>query len=150
MNFGDLISYRRPGYTHWAVFTGKNEKGQDTVVEFAGESGLNSKAGAKVKEGLLQPGGKVDNQLDSKLPRKSDSEMKATIKEMMGDGAGKYGVLDNNCEHLVTRIRYGIPRSLQAEKVIESNVQFHGNLTSELSDTFGATFHPPSPLSKFK
>ncbi|MGH0164835.1 UNVERIFIED_CONTAM: hypothetical protein FKN15_050885 [Acipenser sinensis] len=41
--------------------------------------------------------------------------MKATVKNILREGAGKYGVLDNNCEHLATRIRYGKPISLQGE-----------------------------------
>lgn len=66
-----------------------------------------------MKEGLLKPDGKVNNQLDWKYEPKSEEEMKATVKNILRDGAGKYGVLDNNCEHLATRIRYGTPVSLQ-------------------------------------
>ncbi|KAI7811457.1 phospholipase A and acyltransferase 1-like [Triplophysa rosa] len=145
MEFGDLIKYFRPGYTHWALYTGKNKSGQDTVVEFTGESGSNSKAGATVREGLLQPGGEVDNRLDSKFTPKSEAEMRATMKEILSKGAGPYGLLSNNCEHLVTSIRYGTPKSLQAENFISSNVKLHANVTNEIAGTFGAPFYPPPP-----
>ncbi|XP_077067631.1 phospholipase A and acyltransferase 1-like [Siphateles boraxobius] len=142
MKFGDLISYFRPGYTHWAVYTGKNKKGQDTVVEFTGESGSDSKAGATVQEGLLKPDGKVNNQLDWKLQPKSEKEMKETIEKILRDGAGKYGVLDNNCEHLATRIRYGIPQSLQADGVLNTQANFN----NEMADTFGASSFPSTNM----
>ncbi|XP_077093632.1 lecithin retinol acyltransferase-like isoform X2 [Siphateles boraxobius] len=137
MKFGDLISYPRGLYTHYAVYTGKNEKGQDMAVEFTGESGSHSKAGATVKEHPLQPGGKVKQYMTG-LPVKSEEEMKESIKKLLNDGAGKYGVLDNNCEHLATGIIYGKPMSQQADAVLRTQTIFN----NELADTFGTPFHP--------
>ncbi|CAM4694738.1 unnamed protein product [Leuciscus chuanchicus] len=136
MNFGDLISYSRGLYTHWAVYTGKKD-GHDTVVEFTGEP--TRKADAAVKEGPLQPGGKVNNLLDWKLKPKSEKEMKETIEKILRDGAGKYDVLNNNCEHIATRIRYGIPQSLQADRVLNTQPNFN----NELAENMGASFFPP-------
>ncbi|XP_051558349.1 phospholipase A and acyltransferase 1-like [Myxocyprinus asiaticus] len=135
MKFGDLISYSHPGYKHWVVYTGKNEKGQDTVVEFTGESGSNSKAGATVKEGLLKTGGKVNNQLDGLHKPILEKDMKANIKKILRDGPGEYNVLHNNCEHLATFIRYGKPMSLQADRVLNTQPNFN----NEMADNFGAS-----------
>ncbi|XP_058625896.1 phospholipase A and acyltransferase 1-like [Onychostoma macrolepis] len=134
MNFGDLLSYARIGYTHWAVYTGKNENGKDTVVEFTGEKGSNSKAGAIVKQGLLKPGFTVENQWHGQTPQ-SEVEMSANVEKVLRDGAGKYGILDNNCEHLATFIRYGKAQSLQANRVLNTASDFN----NEIADNFGAS-----------
>ncbi|XP_058627254.1 phospholipase A and acyltransferase 1-like [Onychostoma macrolepis] len=134
MNFGDLLSYARIGYTHWAVYTGKNEKGENTVVEFTGEKGPNSKAGATVKEGPLKENFTVKNQWHEETP-KSEAEMRANVEKVLRDGAGKYGILDNNCEHLATFIRYGKAQSLQANRVLNTASDFN----NEIADNFGAS-----------
>ncbi|XDV17246.1 hypothetical protein PO909_023143 [Leuciscus waleckii] len=140
MKFGDLIAYSRGVYKHYAVYTGKNEKGEDTVVEFTGESGLNSKAGATVKQGLLKPGGKVDNTLDLLTGHKPQpvEKMEAAVQQILRDGPGKYGVLENNCEHLATFVRYGKPISVQAETVLNNPSHFN----NEMADTFGSSSFP--------
>ncbi|XP_058627442.1 phospholipase A and acyltransferase 1-like [Onychostoma macrolepis] len=145
MNFGDLLSYARPGYTHWAVYTGKNENGKDTVVEFTGEVGSNSKAGATVKQGLLKPGFTVENQWHGQTA-KPDAEMRANVEKVLRDGAGKYGVLDNNCEHLATFIRYGETQSLQANRVLNTA----SDSKYEVADNFGVSSLAFSPNMKFK
>ncbi|KAF4115107.1 phospholipase A and acyltransferase 1-like [Onychostoma macrolepis] len=134
MKFGDLLSYARPGYKHWAVYTGTNKKGEDTVVEFTGEMGSNSKAGATVKQGLLKPGFTVENQQHGETA-KSEAEMRANVEKVLRDGAGKYGILDNNCEHLATFIRYGKAQSLQANRVLNTAPNFN----NEIADNFGAS-----------
>ncbi|XP_065110036.1 phospholipase A and acyltransferase 1-like isoform X2 [Paramisgurnus dabryanus] len=140
MNFGDLIAYSRGLYKHYAVYTGKNEKGQDTVVEFTGESGLHSKAGATVKQGLLKPDGKVVNydEIMGLKPQPVD-KMEKAVQQLLKDGGGKYGVLDNNCEHLATFVRYGKPVSLQAEAVLNTQTSFN----NQLAENMGASFLPP-------
>ncbi len=65
-----------------------------------------------MKEGLLKPGFTVGNQWHGETA-KSEAEMRANVDKVLRDGAGKYGILDNNCEHLATYIRYGKAQSLQ-------------------------------------
>ncbi len=74
--------------------------------------GLHSKAGASVKQGLLKPGFKVENQWHGEKAL-SEAEMRANVEKVLRNGGGKYRILDNNCEHLATFIRYGEPQSLQ-------------------------------------
>ncbi|KAK7160717.1 hypothetical protein R3I93_008399 [Phoxinus phoxinus] len=137
MKFGDLIAYSRGLYTHYAVYTGKKD-GQDMALEFTGESGLHSKAGATVKEGPLRPGGKVDNSLDKMghTPQ-SEEKMRAAVQSFR-DGKEVYGLLDNNCEHIATTVRYGKPISVQANTVLSTEKHF----TNEMSENMGASFSP--------
>lgn len=68
-----------------------------------------------MKQGPLKPGGEVDNTLDllTGLKPQPEEKMKADVQQILRDGPGEYRVLENNCEHLATRIRYGESRSLQ-------------------------------------
>lgn len=74
--------------------------------------GSNSKAGATVKQGPIKEKFTVQNQQHGQTA-KSEAEMRANVEKVLRDGAGKYGILDNNCEHLATFIRYGKAQSLQ-------------------------------------
>ncbi len=65
-----------------------------------------------MRGGLLKDGFKVENQWHGETA-KSEAEMRANVDKVLCDGAGKYGILDNNCEHLATFIRYGKAQSLQ-------------------------------------
>lgn len=65
-----------------------------------------------MKKGLLMYGYKDGNQYH-KETTKSEAEMRENVEKVLRDGAGKYGILDNNCEHLATFIRYGKAQSIQ-------------------------------------
>lgn len=135
MKYGDIISFFRVGYDHKAVYIGKNEKGEDTVVHFSGEP--KDKANATVRTDLLRDVGRnyaVDNKLDSKYPVRSEEEMKATVNDLMKNGIKKYNLLTNNCEHLASLIRNGKRISPQVVQVQE-NLQTH--LANEMKNTFG-------------
>lgn len=97
-----------------------------------------------MKEGLLKPGFKVENQYHGETA-KSEAEMRANVDKVLRDGAGRYGILDNNCEHLATFIRYGKAQSLQANRVLNTASDFN----NEIADNFGASSFV-SPNMKFK
>ncbi|XP_066466451.1 phospholipase A and acyltransferase 3-like [Tiliqua scincoides] len=124
---GDLIEIFRFGYQHWAIYVG------DGYVihlappcEFAGAgcaslmSTLTDKALIK-KELLEAVVGKnryrVNNKHDSKYPPLPIPKIVRRAEEMVGQEL-EYKVTSENCEHFVTELRYGIPKSDQVRDAL--------------------------------
>lgn len=56
----------------------------------------------------------VDNKLDSSHTPQSEEKMKANIAILLAPGGCQtYHLLKNNCEHVASFIRYGVPVSPQ-------------------------------------
>ncbi|NXK70853.1 HRSL1 enzyme, partial [Sylvietta virens] len=111
---GDLISFYRPVYQHWALYVGDGyviHVTDDGARSVLGSSSSISATRAKVKKELLtEVAGndkwRVNNKYDrSRTPR----PVKEIIQraEQWIDREVPYDVLDRNCEHFVTWLRYG-------------------------------------------
>ncbi|XP_028422628.1 retinoic acid receptor responder protein 3-like isoform X1 [Perca flavescens] len=119
---GDLIEIDRGIYQHWAIYIGGMQ-----VVHLTTPNGDSSSSGSslmvldsligKVKrENIWEVVGnnsfKVNNLLDDKYqPRESYIIVKEACS-MVGLKV-RYSIMNSNCEHFVTELRYGIPESRQ-------------------------------------
>uniref|UniRef100_A0A3B4H8C1 LRAT domain-containing protein n=1 Tax=Pundamilia nyererei TaxID=303518 RepID=A0A3B4H8C1_9CICH len=102
--FGDIISFQRKcakinkAYKHFAVYVGtKNLFGKT-------EDGIYCVFGSLANQGEH----KKENYLDKKLTPSSQADIYKHIEVMKAEeNCGKYNLLNNNCEHLATWVRYG-------------------------------------------
>ncbi|NXH07786.1 HRSL1 enzyme, partial [Loxia leucoptera] len=111
---GDLIEIQRTFYDHWAVYVGDGfvihvtDEGASPILA----SSTSVCAGkAKVKKELLREVVKNDNwRVNNKYDR---SRTPRPVREIIRDAEqwiGRevtYDVLKKNCEHFVTKLRYG-------------------------------------------
>ncbi|NWY94097.1 HRSL1 enzyme, partial [Loxia curvirostra] len=111
---GDLIEIQRTFYDHWAVYVGDGfvihvtDEGASPILA----SSTSVCAGkAKVKKELLREVVKTDNwRVNNKYDR---SRTPRPVREIIRDAEqwiGRevtYDVLKKNCEHFVTKLRYG-------------------------------------------
>ncbi|XP_033030469.1 uncharacterized protein LOC117061648 isoform X1 [Lacerta agilis] len=127
LELGDLIEIFRFGYQHWAIYVGNG-----FVIhlappsEYAGAgcasimSTLTDKALVK-KELLQEVAGKhryrVNNKHDTKFPPLPRTKIVQRAEEMVGQML-QYKVTSENCEHFVTELRYGVPRSDQVRDAL--------------------------------
>ncbi|XP_045704424.1 protein LRATD2-like, partial [Phyllostomus hastatus] len=123
-NPGDLIEISRPIYQHWALYLGDGY-----VVHLAPPSEYAGAAfstfvsvwsdTAEVKKERLtyvarRCNHRVNNELDKELDPLPVKEILSSVYSMIGKKV-PYDITTNNCEHFVTELRYGEPRSLQVE-----------------------------------
>ncbi|KAG9341791.1 hypothetical protein JZ751_018513, partial [Albula glossodonta] len=121
---GDLIEVHRKLYSHWALYIGNGE-----VIHFAPTSevagaGANSLMSvvhdeAQVqRESLKSVVGNdkwcIRNILDHKYEPKDIEEILTNAEQLVGQ-IFAYNVFTSNCEHFVTRLRYGKPESKQVQ-----------------------------------
>ncbi|XP_066216200.1 phospholipase A and acyltransferase 4-like isoform X2 [Saccopteryx leptura] len=121
---GDLIEIFRIGYSHWAIYVGDGyvvHLAPPSEYPGAGSSSLFSVLSdrGEVKRELLTKvvGGcfyRINNYLDHKYEPLPVNKIISSAKEMIGKEM-KYSVFSRNCEHFVTDLRYGKPRSQQVE-----------------------------------
>ncbi|XP_077180639.1 phospholipase A and acyltransferase 3-like [Paroedura picta] len=124
---GDLIEIHRPFYQHWAIYIGEEEEEEEEkgeqlvpisngyVVHFAPESGLLGLASvilpiAVVKKERLQKvvGNDkyvINKKYDERFQPLPVDEIISRAKAMVGRTM-PYSLLDHNCEHFVTKLRY--------------------------------------------
>ncbi|NWY94091.1 HRSL1 enzyme, partial [Loxia curvirostra] len=111
---GDLIEIDRPLYQHWALYVGDGyvihvtDEGTSSI--FLSSSSI-SATRAKVKKELLKDVVKNDKwRINNKYDR---SRTPRPVKEIIRDAEQwigeevPYDVLKKNCEHFVTKLRYG-------------------------------------------
>uniref|UniRef100_A0A8D2H9J5 LRAT domain-containing protein n=1 Tax=Urocitellus parryii TaxID=9999 RepID=A0A8D2H9J5_UROPR len=111
---GDLIEIFRGTFEHWAIYVGKGY-----VVHLTSPSKdfhLN-KSIAIVKKELLSvvAGGnkyRVNNKNDNKYEPQPPDKIVQQAEEMVGKYI-RYSLTENNCEHFVNKLRYGVSRSDQ-------------------------------------
>ncbi|KAM6160549.1 phospholipase A and acyltransferase 2-like [Erethizon dorsatum] len=124
---GDLIEIHRTGYAHWAIYVGDGYVVHLTSTdEFAGAtfsslmSTLTEKAMVK-KELLSQVAGtndyEVNNKYDDRHPPLPINKVVKWALELVGKEI-RYSLTSMNCEHFVTKLRYGIALSEQVEEKI--------------------------------
>ncbi|XP_011897396.1 PREDICTED: retinoic acid receptor responder protein 3 isoform X2 [Cercocebus atys] len=124
---GDLIEIFRLGYEHWALYIG-----DDYVIHLAPPDGYPaassssafSVAGgiAVVKQELLKDvleGCKyrVNNSLDRRFEPLPVGVIISSAKELVGQKM-KYSIVSRNCEHFVTKLRYGRSHCQQVENAV--------------------------------
>ncbi|XP_003229407.1 phospholipase A and acyltransferase 2 [Anolis carolinensis] len=124
---GDLIEISRLGYQHWAVYVGSGY-----VIHLA-SSGDFVKAStnsllsvmtekAMVKKELLTDIVRgddycVNNKYDDRCRPLPANKIVQEAEELLGEEM-HYSVTSNNCEHFVTRLRYGTARSDQVRDAV--------------------------------
>ncbi|XP_051554280.1 phospholipase A and acyltransferase 4-like [Myxocyprinus asiaticus] len=119
--FGDLIAFDRKSpfkqdvtaYIHWAVYVGKGKieglewkKPDEDIFHITGY--VPPKGSDCIFDKMSDVSGEPRkfNYLDQKLKVRSKEEMIQVIRELHKN-CGYWDPLMNNCEHLVTYIRYG-------------------------------------------
>ncbi|NWW78798.1 HRSL1 enzyme, partial [Climacteris rufus] len=111
---GDLIEIDRPLYQHWALYVGDGYVINMTAVGKAGDSSQQLSASAKgamvkmqlLKEVVGSSKWRVNNKFDRFDTPLPVEEIIWRAAEWI-DREVPYHLLDSNCEHFVTRIRYG-------------------------------------------
>ncbi|XP_039573165.1 phospholipase A and acyltransferase 1-like [Passer montanus] len=120
---GDLIEIDRPGYQHWALYVGR---GYVIHVTDEGATSLTLSSSsirattAKVKKQLLKEvvgndEWRVNNKYDRYYTPFAVEKIIRRAKQWIGREV-PYDVLNRNCEHFVTELRYGVGVSEQVHK----------------------------------
>uniref|UniRef100_A0A8C4WE89 LRAT domain-containing protein n=1 Tax=Gopherus evgoodei TaxID=1825980 RepID=A0A8C4WE89_9SAUR len=112
-NPGDLIEISRFGYQHWALYVGNGY-----VIHLAPPTGASSIMSvltnlAMVKKERLRDiaGGdwyRVNNKYDGRCSPLPVSKILMEAESLVGQKM-QYSVTSENCEHFVTKLRYGQP-----------------------------------------
>ncbi|XP_030251458.1 phospholipase A and acyltransferase 4-like isoform X2 [Sparus aurata] len=116
---GDLIEISRVVYLHFAVYVGDGYVVHVTTAGGAASSSLKCSSSKKaivrkqkLKEVVGNSTWKINNILDKMYePRPADD----IVEEALGQVGNvmEYSVTSENCEHFATKMRYGIPLSIQ-------------------------------------
>ncbi|KAJ6609198.1 hypothetical protein lerEdw1_015243 [Lerista edwardsae] len=124
---GDLIEIFRSGYQHWAIYVGAGyvvHLAPSDDLGLAVTSSLMSVVTEKavVRKELLwnitEDGDyRVNNKYDLKYPPFPASKIVREAEALLGREM-PYSVTSGNCEHFVTRLRYGIARSDQVRDLV--------------------------------
>ncbi|XP_017666144.1 PREDICTED: phospholipid-metabolizing enzyme A-C1-like isoform X2 [Lepidothrix coronata] len=129
---GDLIEIQRSGFQHWALYLGDGY-----VVHLTSAEGIPPLSAdcmailtrrAKVKMQLLKDvvgnnGYRVNNKYDHSCPPFSVKDI-IRRAEIYIDTEVTYDLLESNCEHFVTWLRYGERVSIQAKRAIRRGRSF--------------------------
>ncbi|XP_042563031.1 phospholipase A and acyltransferase 3-like [Clupea harengus] len=124
-----MIEIIRDTFSHWALYVGNGyvlhlttDGDSSTAVTSAigTRIGLSATGNAIVRKQRLSEvalHGKwlVDNYLDEMCKPKSQDVI-LDEAELLVDQEIPYDLLTNNCEHLITNLRYGKPESRQVQK----------------------------------
>ncbi|XP_060110863.1 phospholipase A and acyltransferase 3-like [Heteronotia binoei] len=129
---GDLIEISRPGYKHWAIYVGA---GYVIHLVPKAQAGINSimsvlSKKAVVKKELLweiaqSDACQVNNKYDQKYKPLPASRIVREAELLLGTEVS-YRVVCCNCEHFVTRLRYGIAQSDQVRETVASAMALIG------------------------
>ncbi|XP_061585729.1 phospholipase A and acyltransferase 5-like [Cololabis saira] len=153
---GDLIQIFRPGYQHWAVYVG----GENVVhfqrlgaapntfsfLRFSSGGGVDSGTGIVKKEELKDVVEKndwtVNNLLDHKYPPRPANDIVKNACSLVNTNL-QYNVLEYNCEHFATEMRYGKAESEQPSLL-------HDGVTLIKIQRFRSADVVPAPLWRRK
>uniref|UniRef100_A0A3Q2QR76 LRAT domain-containing protein n=1 Tax=Fundulus heteroclitus TaxID=8078 RepID=A0A3Q2QR76_FUNHE len=113
-NPGDLIEIFRSGYQHWAVYIGD---GYVVHLVRTSESALAPGEMANVKKEKLEEvvgndPWKINNDRDKIYKPQPIDEIVKQAEKLIGKEQ-RYNMLDSNCEHFATELRYEKPESQQ-------------------------------------
>ncbi|ROL52298.1 HRAS-like suppressor 3 [Anabarilius grahami] len=121
---GDLIEIFRTGYQHWAVYVGDGyvihlasasqhaNAGASSMMSVGQNKAIVKKA--KLKDVVGNDKCRINNLLDGKCKPRSHQDILQDAKSFVGREV-PYNLEKSNCEHFVTLLRYGVPRSQQVE-----------------------------------
>ncbi|XP_006898600.1 PREDICTED: phospholipid-metabolizing enzyme A-C1 [Elephantulus edwardii] len=125
---GDLIEVFRPGYQHWALYLGDGYVINIAPVEdgipasfTSAKSVFSRKAVVKMqllKDVVGNDTYRINNKYDETYPPLPVETVMQRSEVAIGQEVA-YDVLDNNCEHFVTLLRYGEGISEQVSLVGE-------------------------------
>uniref|UniRef100_A0A8C4WJT2 LRAT domain-containing protein n=1 Tax=Gopherus evgoodei TaxID=1825980 RepID=A0A8C4WJT2_9SAUR len=114
---GDLIEISRFGYRHWALYVGYGY-----VIHLVTRTGFSSLMSVVADKAVVRKEPLwavvkdddywVNNKHDRKLPRRSVDQIIQEAESLVGKTM-PYSVTSENCEHFVTKLRYGVARSDQ-------------------------------------
>lgn len=126
---GDLIQIFRFGYEHWAIYVGGGyviHLAPPSEYPGAGSSSIFSVLSnrAVVKRELLRDvvgccRYRVNNLLDHKYVPRPVNHIIYSAKEMVGQEM-EYSLVNKNCEHFVTELRYGKAESRQVRDAVRN------------------------------
>ncbi|XP_036429807.1 phospholipase A and acyltransferase 3-like [Colossoma macropomum] len=124
---GDLIEIFRVGYEHWAIYVGDGyviHLAPPSEVAYAGASSVMSvfhdKAVVKKEKLSVVVGDDkyiVNNLLDDEYEPQDICLVVKHAHRHVGNMLS-YSLFSHNCEHFVTELRYGKPRSRQVRKAV--------------------------------
>ncbi|KAM5183450.1 phospholipase A and acyltransferase 2-like isoform 2-T2 [Callospermophilus lateralis] len=119
---GDLIEISRSCYQHWAIYVGNGYVVHLALPSEVAGAGVSSSKSllanrAIVKKELLstvvgQHKYKVNNKYDDEYEPLPPNVILQVAEALVGKEV-PYSVTTKNCEHFVTILRYGVPRSDQ-------------------------------------
>ncbi|KAK7904581.1 hypothetical protein WMY93_017188 [Mugilogobius chulae] len=127
---GDLIEIHRGVYQHWAIYVGQNEVvhlipptqmdddvlGLGNLVQYLDSSHAQVKC-EKIWDVVGPHSYEVNNLLDHRYQARHPNNIVRDALKMVGRML-PYNVATYNCEHFVTRLRYGKPESRQVNNAV--------------------------------
>ncbi|XP_076155255.1 phospholipase A and acyltransferase 2-like [Alosa pseudoharengus] len=108
---GDLIEFYRPGYQHWGVYVGGGYVIHATKNDYIDDRATVTKD--LIEDVAAGDEWHVNNKYDTRHEPRSPDVILREAKKMVGKEI-PYSLLDSNCEHFATNLRYGVPMSGQA------------------------------------
>ncbi|XP_066574979.1 phospholipase A and acyltransferase 3 isoform X2 [Amia ocellicauda] len=128
---GDLIEIFRLGYQHWAIYVGRGyviHLAPPSELAGAGAYSIMSMMCEKAvikKDPLRTVVGSdryhINNKLDNKYDPLPVSKILREAERKVGQEVS-YSVARSNCEHFVTKLRYGTPESPQVQMAVTVGV----------------------------
>ncbi|XP_048884661.1 phospholipase A and acyltransferase 3-like [Brienomyrus brachyistius] len=123
---GDLIEISRGIYQHWATYVGNDNVIHLTTPNEAGSNStmsvLNDKGIVKMEKLSDVAGGneyRINNRMDDKYEPKSGSNIVNDAQSLVGQKV-PYSVINSNCEHFATGMRYDKPESQQVRGAVQT------------------------------
>ncbi|XP_059574533.1 phospholipase A and acyltransferase 2 isoform X2 [Alligator mississippiensis] len=126
---GDLLEFDRAGYKHWGVYVGEDEPGLlDPFWRFLGFTRpkcvvhvAKTPLGVEVQKEPLEVVGagaryRVRNLHNGELQAFPQREIMARARRQLGQPF-PYDLVEQNCQHFATCVRYDVARSAQVERV---------------------------------
>ncbi|KAL8184350.1 UNVERIFIED_CONTAM: hypothetical protein K2H54_014576 [Gekko kuhli] len=132
---GDLIEISRLGYKHWAIYVGagyvihlapKDDLAQasvNSIMSVLSETAVVKKE--RLWEIARSEACRVNNKYDRKYQPLPVSQIVQAAESLLGTEVN-YRLASQNCEHFVTRLRYGTARSDQVRETVASAVGLVG------------------------
>ncbi|XP_060614378.2 phospholipase A and acyltransferase 3-like [Anolis sagrei] len=124
---GDLIEISRLGYQHWAVYVGSGyvihlassgdfkEASTNSLLSVMTEKAMVKKE--RLRDIIRGDNYCINNKYDEKCNPLPANKIVQEAEALLGKEM-HYSVTSNNCEHFVTRLRYGTARSDQVRDAV--------------------------------
>ncbi|XP_064865337.1 phospholipase A and acyltransferase 4-like [Oncorhynchus nerka] len=158
MQFGDMIEIDRGRYNHWALYIGNGTVIHVVVQEkpsrsrcfrlCSSSSSLYSNATITV-DTLNNVAGQNRYQINNylNLTAREDTIIKKDVEKMRGHTI-PYNLLERNCEHFVTFLRYGQSKSKQVDDFLNNVLTGTAGVLGALTAFAASTAAAASTLSK--